>query len=315
MEERLDRVLASFLQCSRNQALQLIKDSLVSVNQKTVKKCGYKLQIGDEIEVELKTTKSQSRGCVDFDVEVVFEDEHILVVNKPPFVVIHPAPSVKEPTLVDWLQSRGYMLPKLNGEQRPGIVHRLDKETSGAMVVAKSEKAYLSLAKQLKQRSMGRYYIALIDMPLKESLEVDKPIARNRANRLKMGIVNGGREAKSYFLKLASSQDSKLELIAAKLQSGRTHQIRVHLESIGRHIIGDRLYGYRGQNTQRVMLHSAFLHLCHPISSRGMVFATKYYPDFDKILQEKFDKRLVDEKVDFSNLEREFTAVFDGMLS
>jgi 23S rRNA pseudouridine1911/1915/1917 synthase len=315
LEDRLDKVVSSFLECSRNQAIQLIKDSLVQINQKPIKKPSFKVQAGDVLEVEIREAKPQQRGSVDFDVEVIFEDEDMVVLNKPPFVVVHPAPSVKEPTLVDWLQSQGYMLPNLNGEERPGIVHRLDKETSGAMVVAKSKKAYESLASQLKDRSMGRYYIALVDMPLKESMEIDAPIARNRANRLKMGIVHGGKEAKSHFLKLISSKDEKQELIAAKLQSGRTHQIRVHLESKGRHILGDSLYGYRGEEVGRVMLHSAFLHLKHPVSSQGMVFAAKNYPDFDKILQDKYDKGLVDEKVDFSYFEREFHSVFNGMLT
>lgn len=305
-EERLDKKLAELLSCSRNQAEQLINDSLVSVNGVRVTKRGFALSEDDEISVELPEQKSTHDGFedVDFDVTVLYEDEDILVINKPSNLVVHKAPSVKEQTLVDWLVAKGFTLSRLNGTERPGIVHRLDKDTTGAMVVAKSDRAHAGLSAQLKTRSMGRIYLALIDMPLKENMTVEKPIARNPKNRLKMGIVEGGREAKSHFAKLALSTEGNHELIAAKLHSGRTHQIRVHLASINRHILGDFLYGFKNKQGTftRVMLHSKYLYLKHPVTHEGMVFAADIFGDFGKILTDKFNHKEVYEKTDYGFL-------------
>lgn len=302
-DDRLDKLLSSKLSSSRNQVERLIREGFVKVGGKKVLKCGHRVCLGDEIEIAVPNEEPQgSKGDVDFDVEVLYEDEHILVINKHSGLVIHEAPSVKEPTLVDWLLSKGYVLSRLNGSFRPGIVHRLDKETSGVMVVAKSDLAHLSLSEQLKSREMGRIYLAIIDMPLKEHTIVDKPIARNPANRLKMGVNTEGREAKSRFAKIATSKSGTLELIAAKLHSGRTHQIRVHLAHLNRHIIGDVLYGFKtkSDNFPRVMLHSAYLSLKHPQNGEGMVFAGELFEDFKDILSKNFDLKDVDEKLAYS---------------
>ncbi len=167
--------------------------------------------------------------------------------------------------MLDWLTKNGFSLSTLAGEHRNGIVHRLDRDTTGVMVVAKTNEAHRILSEQLKDRSMGRYYLALINYPLKDNSIVDRPIARNPKNRFKMGIVNGGKEAKSAFLKLLQSK-SLIELVAVKLYTGRTHQIRVHLGSIGRYILGDVLYGFKSkQDTiNRVMLHAYKFYLIHP---------------------------------------------------
>jgi len=308
-DDRLDKLVSSRLSSSRNQAERLIREGFVSVGGKKVLKCGHKVGVGDEIEIVLIKEEPQESKAVDFDVSVLYEDEHILVINKHSGLVIHEAPSVKEPTLVDWLLSKGYALSRLNGSFRPGIVHRLDKETSGVMVVAKSDLAHTSLSKQLKNREMGRVYLAIIDMPLKEHTIVDKPIARNPINRLKMGVISGGREAKSRFAKIVTSKNGALELIAAKLHSGRTHQIRVHLAHLNRHIIGDVLYGFKtkSDNFPRVMLHSAYLSLKHPQNGEGMVFAGELFEDFKDILSKNFDLKDVDEKLAYSYIDPIFT--------
>ncbi|HFQ60982.1 MAG TPA: RluA family pseudouridine synthase, partial [Epsilonproteobacteria bacterium] len=241
---RIDKILATELDVSRNQVEKLVKDGLVSVNEKTISKTSFKVCEGDEIAYTFKEAQKRVAPPIDFDVEVLYEDDYLLVVNKPSGLVVHPAPSVKEPTLVDWLIHKGISLSTISGEERHGIVHRIDKETTGALVVAKTNEAHEKLSEQLQDKSMGRYYLALIDCPLKDDTIVDKPIGRNPKNRLKMDVVPHGKSAKTAFVKLAQTAYD-VELIAAKLFTGRTHQIRVHLNTLGRHILGDDLYGFK----------------------------------------------------------------------
>ena len=172
-------------------------------------KPGYKLSAGELVHIDYPAPAPQQMSAerLNFDVEILHEDDDLLVVNKPAGLTVHPAASVKEPTLVDWLKSRGYLLSTLGGELRAGIVHRLDKLTSGALLVAKNNAAHAALSAQLSDKSMGRIYLALIDLPLKEPCVIERPIARNPANRLKMGIVPGGRNAKSAFYEILSGAE------------------------------------------------------------------------------------------------------------
>jgi 23S rRNA pseudouridine1911/1915/1917 synthase len=236
---------------------------------------------------------------IDFDIEILYEDEYLLVVNKPAGLVVHPAPSVKEPTLVDWLIHKGISLSTISGEERYGIVHRIDKETTGALVVAKDNKIHEALSLQLQDKSMGRYYLALIDCPLKDDIVVDKPIGRNPKNRLKMDVIPNGRSAKTAFVKLLTSQHG-VELIAAKLFTGRTHQIRVHLNTLGRHILGDDLYGFKSKRDKisRVNLHAYLLYLVHPVSGERMEFVAPLFEDMKAYISKNFDQGEVDEKID-----------------
>nr|MDA3908511.1 RluA family pseudouridine synthase [Sulfurimonas sp.] len=237
-----------------------------------------------------------------------YEDEDILVINKPPFLTVHPAPSVKEATVVDWLIKRGISLSTISGDERHGIVHRIDKETSGALVIAKNNEAHLYLSKQLVDKSMGRYYLAITDMPLKEDVIIDKPIARNRNNRLKMDVVEGGRESKSAFCKLSLSKSEQNELISAKLFTGRTHQIRVHLNALSRHILGDTLYGFKSQKSKisRVMLHAYILYLQHPRTGEFMQIIAPPFEDFENVLKKHFNKEEIDEKIDSAYIIKRF---------
>jgi len=278
--ERLDKLLQKSLKSSRNQIEQLIKKGYVRVNGKVVAKAGLKVKQKDVIEYSLQKAQKREIEKINFDVEVLYEDDDIMVINKPSPLVVHPAPSVKEATLIDWLRFRGVSLSTISGDERHGIVHRLDKETSGCLVIAKNNESHEKLSLQLQNKSMGRYYIAIIDYPLKEDICVEKPIARNPANRLKMGIVNSGKYAKTAFKKLAVCENSNFELIAAKLFTGRTHQIRVHLNSLGRHIVGDGLYGFKSKNDtiRRIMLHAYILYLIHPKSGE-MLYFTAPFPE------------------------------------
>lgn len=306
--DRLDKVLATELDVSRNQVEKLIKDGLVSVNSKTVTKTSFKVEEGDEVSYEFKKAEKKEAAAVDFDVEVLYEDEYLMVINKPAGLVVHPAPSVKEPTLVDWLIGRGISLSTISGEERHGIVHRIDKETTGALVIAKSNEAHEKLSLQLQDKSMGRYYLALIDYPLKENTIVDKPIGRNPNNRLKMDVVPHGKEAKTAFVKLAQGRDD-VELIGAKLFTGRTHQIRVHLATLGRHILGDDLYGFKSKRAKipRVFLHAYLLYLTHPVTGEKMEFTAPLFDDMKAYLAKYFDEKEVSQKSDTDTLGDRFT--------
>jgi 23S rRNA pseudouridine1911/1915/1917 synthase len=222
-----------------------------------------------------------------------------MVINKPSGLVVHPAPSVKEATLVDWLVKKGISLSTISGEERHGIVHRIDKETTGALVVAKDNKVHEMLSEQLQDKSMGRYYLALIDCPLKEDIVVDKPIGRNPKNRLKMDVVAHGKSAKTAFKKLVSTEHGT-ELIAAKLFTGRTHQIRVHLNTLGRHILGDDLYGFKSKRDKisRVNLHAYLLYLVHPVTGEKMEFTAPLFDDMKTYMIKYFDQDEIDKKID-----------------
>ncbi|MFK5881113.1 MAG: RluA family pseudouridine synthase [Sulfurospirillum sp.] len=310
---RADVVLSAELEISRSQIEKFIKTVGIEINGKKINKSGFKLEIGDEISYEFENmVKQKSEYEVDFDVDILYEDDDLLVVNKPPFLTVHGAPSVKEATLVDWLKKKGISLSTISGEERHGIVHRIDKETSGALVVAKNNESHAKLSKQLENKSMGRYYLALIDLPLKDNIVVEKPIARNPKNRLKMAVVEDGKHAKSAFLKLLSLDSKKCELIAAKLYTGRTHQIRVHLNSLSRHILGDSLYGFKSQKgkIKRVMLHAYILYFIHPKSGKLMQIKAPFFEDFENVMYRFFNKEKIHENIKTDTIINSFNTIF-----
>jgi len=277
---RLDLYLSEKLGVSRSQALQLIKKGKVKLNGEVVKKGGVKVEEGDRVEWELpEPEETPPPPPPDFEIPILYEDEYLLVVNKPAGVVVHPAPSYSGPTLVDWLKSRGYRLSTIGGEERVGIVHRLDKGTSGALVVAKDNKTHQNLSSQLERREMGRYYLMLLNQPISKPVIVEKPIGRNPKDRKKMAVVPGGRYAKTLFIPIYQN------LVLAKLFTGRTHQIRVHLKELGRWILGDSLYG-KGEG-ERVMLHAFKLYLTHPATGEQMEIEAPLFPDFKKAIGEE----------------------------
>lgn len=436
--ERLDVFLSSQLGISRNQISNLIKSEAVRVDGAVQTKPSYKLSAGELVHIDYPAPAPQqiSAERLNFDVEILYEDDDLLVVNKPAGLTVHPAASVKEPTLVDWLKSRGYLLSALGGELRAGIVHRLDKLTSGALLVAKNNTAHAALSAQLSDKSMGRIYLALIDLPLKQPCVIERPIARNPANRLKMGIVPGGRSAKSAFYEILSGaeltelrnssekrdeilsagdgtaagksaevdkisavdkilaanastsristedkiSDSDIDkismgdsgkisgattgagkiptastgedkilttkmsadqtraarlaenkalnfknpaqnqilpplnlknfnLVAAKLFTGRTHQIRVHLSSINRHILGDHLYGFKSENAKisRILLHAYLLYFIHPRSGKEVKICAGLPSEFLNFTTNQKVKDEIYEKILPTNVERYFS--------
>lgn len=303
--KRLDVVMSETLNLPRNQVEKLIKNVGVYIDEKLTHKCSVKLVEGNVVRYEFVEAKeSPSQYEINFDVPILYEDDDLLVINKPPFLTVHAAPSVKEATLVDWLKFKGINLSTISGEERHGIVHRIDKETSGALVIAKNNEAHVSLSAQLEDKSMGRYYLAIIDLPLKENVVVELPIGRSLKNRLKMDVVKDGRMAKSAFAKLVLSKDTKKELIAAKLFTGRTHQIRVHLQGLSRHILGDSLYGFKSQNgtIPRVMLHAYILYLKHPRTGQLLQINAPLWDDFNTYLTHHFTKEEVNEKITLDSI-------------
>ena len=308
--KRLDIFLSEQIGQTRSQIVQLIKHECVSINDKKVTRPGVKLKVDQTIRVEFPSAKKEVALDVDFDVEIIYEDDDILVINKPSGVTVHPAPSVKEATLVDWLKHKGIRLSTISGEERHGIVHRLDKGTSGTMVIAKNNKAHEFLSIQLQDKSMGRYYIAVVTPPLKEDITVvEKSIGRSSSNRLKMACVENGKYAKTMFKTLTLSNDESNQLIACKLFTGRTHQIRVHLESFNRHIIGDHIYATspKEEKSERILLHAYMIYLIHPSSKEKLFFEAKLDESMNSYIENKFNKEQIDEVMDTSYILHSFT--------
>jgi len=310
--QRLDAFLAEQIGQSRSQIAQLIKKGCVHVEGKLVARPGVKLKVGVNVKVTFPYVEKQPALDIDFDVEILYEDDDVLVINKPSGVTVHPAPSVKEATLVDWLKHKGIRLSTISGEERHGIVHRLDKGTSGAMIVAKNNDAHEFLSQQLQDRTMGRYYLAVLNPPLKEDITtIDKHINRSAHNRLKMACVdNLGKNAKTMFANLALSNDEVNQLVACKLFTGRTHQIRVHLETMNRHIIGDHIYGIspKQEKSERILLHAYMIYFTHPTSKEELSFVAPFDAQMQEYIDKKFNSEQINEVITPSNILRSFTA-------
>jgi len=309
--QRLDTFLASKIEQTRSQIAQLIKQKVVFVDDKLVSRPGVKLKLSQTIRVEFPQAKETPALEIDFDVEILYEDEDVLVINKPSGLTVHPAPSVKEATLVDWLKHKGIRLSTISGEERHGIVHRLDKGTSGAMVVAKNNEAHEFLSAQLQDKTMGRYYVAVINPPLKDDLTtIECSIGRSPSNRLKMACKDDTKSkyAKTVFKVLSRSKDEKLHFIACKLFTGRTHQIRVHLESISRHIVGDHVYALspKEEKSERILLHAYIIYFVHPRTKNKVSFVASLDDNMQKFIYKKFDKEQIDEVMDINNILHSF---------
>lgn len=293
---RLDHFLTSALQESKSQVHQVIKKGLVLLNSKPCNKNGIFLKEGDCLCV-LPPQKEEQESKSDFigEIAILYEDEDVLVLNKPPHLVVHSAPSVKEATLVDYLKSRGFKLSNLAGEERYGIVHRLDKPTSGAIAIAKSNQAHNVLSEQLKHKIMGRYYLAITDLPLKDKIDVECNMGRNPNHRLKMAKLFEGRYSKTSFIPLLQGREGSL--CVAKLYTGRTHQIRLHLETLSRHILGDELYGKKDHTSLRLMLHAYMMYFTHPISKEPIFIQAPLFEDMIGFLKQNFLMEEVNEAI------------------
>ncbi len=309
--QRLDVFLSEVLNQTRSQVATLIKRDCVFVEEKLVNRPGVKLKSGQKIKVSFPEVTQKEALEVDFDVEILYEDEDVLVINKPSGVTVHPAPSVKEATLVDWLKHKGIRLSTISGDERHGIVHRLDKGTSGAMVIAKNNEAHEFLSKQLQDKSMGRYYLAVVTPPLKDDVTIiESNIGRSANNRLKMACgLEHGKYAKTVFKNLAQNEDEKLQLLACKLFTGRTHQIRVHLESLHRHILGDHIYAKSPQapKTERILLHAYVIYFIHPSTQEKLYFRASPDKIMQEFIEKKFDLEIINEVLNPEYIINSFT--------
>ncbi len=289
---RLDVFISENADITRSAAQKLICDGNVSVNGKEVAK-NYKLNAGDCVEIEFPEAEILSVEPEDIPLDILYEDDDVIVVNKPQGMVVHPAVGNLSGTLVNALMHHASgSLSAINGVIRPGIVHRIDKDTSGVLVVAKNNDAHLSLAEQIKEHSVKREYVCLIHEGVKEdSFTVNKPIGRSRKDRKKMGIEPDGRNAVTHFTVL--QRFSGATLLSCRLETGRTHQIRVHLASQGCHIVGDPLYGLKKDKVAEQyhitgqLLHAKMLGFIHPRTNKYMEFSAPVPEYFERIL-EKF---------------------------
>jgi 23S rRNA pseudouridine1911/1915/1917 synthase len=266
--------VAQHLELSRNQAATLIANGNVQVNGKR-EKASYRATPGDVIVVEPPEILARDIAGEEIPLRVVYEDDALLVVDKPAGMVVHPAPGNWTGTLVNALIGRGGQLPASGPAERAGIVHRLDKETSGLLIVAKTDRAHRILGNALAARRVHRSYAVMIWGHLKDDrLTVDKPVARDPRDRKRMAVVSNGRQAKTDFLRLARFEPG--DLLRAHLHTGRTHQIRVHLASVGHPVMGDDTYGggekrrIVGLPPRRHFLHAARLVFIHPITGAPM---------------------------------------------
>ena len=307
---RLDKFLSEKLtDISRNQLEKLVKTKGVQVNGQDTYKCSQKLHSGDEVTCTLIiNTPNESIDCTNFDIDIpiIYEDDDILIVNKPPNISVHRSASESNLTIVDWLIAKNISLSTISGEERHGIVHRLDKPTSGCLIIAKNNETHAHLSEQLKNRTMGRYYLALTNPPTHDEKIIDKPIGRNRATRLKMTTQNPvhPKDAKTHFVPLAQSLDEKTTLLVAKLFSGRTHQIRAHLQSIQRVVLGDEKYGYKKdwELTNHIFLHACLLYFVHPKSNEQMFFMSDTNSQMQSFIETHYDWNELSEKLNANSI-------------
>ncbi|TVP85079.1 MAG: RluA family pseudouridine synthase [Acholeplasmataceae bacterium] len=281
---RLDQFLKQQMpDISRNHLQQMIKSAHVLVNDEQVK-TGYALKTGDRITITYMAPKTLDLEPVDLNLDIVYEDDDLLVVNKPKGLVVHPADSHHEPTLVHGLLHQVDDLSTINSVIRPGIVHRIDKDTSGLLVVAKNDAAHQALSDALARHEVTRLYTALVYGRFQETRGmIDAPIERHPKHRRKMAVLSGGRPAITHFTVL--EQYEHYALLACKLETGRTHQIRVHMAHIHHPIVGDPVYGPKqviGKTGQ--FLHAGTLAFIHPTTKKQMTFTVDLPDDFQSFL-------------------------------
>ena len=293
---RLDRALADVVPTmSRERLKSLIRSGAVEAQGRLVRDPAIKVHGGENLRVEVPEPRPAHNEPQDIPLRIVFEDEHLLVVDKPAGLVVHPAAGNLDGTLVNALLHHcGGSLSGIGGVARPGIVHRIDKDTSGLLVVAKTDVAHEGLAKQFAAHSIDRRYLAIVSgVPKTSGGTVDAPLARSSANRKKIAIVEGarGKRAVTHWKRLQVLKEAAL--VECRLETGRTHQVRVHMASIGHHLIGDPVYGRSGKahrkllqelGFQRQALHAAELGFTHPVTKRALSLSSPLPPDMQELL-------------------------------
>lgn len=289
--QRVDKYLSIMIEGKSRSFIQgLIDEKKVKANSKVIKS-NYKIKKDDFIEVEVPEPVELNVSAEEMNLDIVYEDEDLLVVNKEKGIVVHPAPGNYTGTLVNGILHHCSDLSGINGVIRPGIVHRIDKDTSGILVIAKNDEAHNDLAAQFKEHSIKREYYALVEGKFsKLKGTVDKPISRDKKERIKMAINSDGKRAVTHY-EVLEQYDKGVSLVKCTLETGRTHQIRVHMASIGHPLVGDLVYGYKRQkfNIEGQVLHAKTLGFIHPRTKEYMEF-TSELPNYFKELLEKLRK-------------------------
>lgn len=295
VDYRIDKVVPILNnEITRVTTQKLLEEGKILVNDKKVKS-SYKVKLDDIISVEIPEVKDTEIIPENIKLDILYEDEYIIVVNKAKGMVVHPANGNYTGTLVNALLYRCKdSLSGIGGEKRPGIVHRLDKDTSGVLIVAKCDKAHLNISEQIKSHKVKKTYIALVKGIVKDNeATIDMPIGRSKKDRKKMDIDKNGKNAITHFIVMQRYQG--YTLLKVNIETGRTHQIRVHLSTIGYPIIGDEVYsnGKNEFNVEGQMLHAYCIEFLHPITGEKMKITAPLPEYFNEVLR-KLENRKID---------------------
>ena len=286
---RLDKFLSSNSSLTRNKATQFISQGKVKVNGIVVKKASNLLTYKDEIIIDEREYQTPKKNLAsEYNLKIKYEDDDLLIISKDSGIIVHPSPNTKTVTIVDILLNLYPKISTVGENSRPGIVHRLDKGTSGLMVIAKNNLILNSLKDQFKKREVVKEYLAVVNGNTKEKGIINAPIGRHPIDRKKRALISTGKEAHTMYEKICN--ENKLSLLKVRIQTGRTHQIRVHLSSVGHPVYGDKVYSRKYKNiSSRILLHSFRLRFLHPVK--------KNYIDIKDDIPEEFTK-------EFSNIEK-----------
>jgi 23S rRNA pseudouridine1911/1915/1917 synthase len=278
-KQRIDIFLAKTVgRLSRSRIQALIASGCVSLNGKTCR-ASEQVRSGDSIVIWEPQPEAIDLAAEDIPLKILFEDDHLIVINKPAGMVVHPGAGIQSGTLVNALLHHIENLSVIGGKFRPGIVHRLDKETSGCILVAKDDRTHSCLSSQFAGRDIRKFYLAMCSGTFtRRAGEIVKPIGRHPVQRQKMTVIDSGRAAKTAYWVI--QEESSWSLVLCQIFTGRTHQIRVHLKSIGHSILGDKVYGKSVGDFSRQMLHAWRLGFFHPITENWLEFEAELPDDF-----------------------------------
>ncbi len=284
IDKRIDQVLSDILEMPRNQIQHHISGGFITVNDKKVKK-NYRLKAGDKVRIEIPPPKENRIEPVDADIEVIYLDDEIVVVDKPPDLVVHPGAAREERSVLSALKYRGITLSTVGEPLRGGVVHRIDKNTSGVIVLARTARSHFVLAKQFFSHTIDRKYIGIVEGHLRNREGVvEMPIGRHPVKRKEFTVTNRGKEAKTYYRVIRKLENG--DLVMFKLFTGRTHQIRVHMRYLNHPLIGDPVYSSKKHPFMtRQALHAFYLGFVHPSTGELMCFYSKLPDDMRRLIR------------------------------